>query len=275
MSVIDISPLEARLPALLRETGAFIVEEFRRFSYERVEYKAENDPFTFVDVAADERLRTGCEALLPGAGFLNEELAERPSENGYVWIIDPIDGTANFTHGVPHFCTSLALAYQGEVILGYIYEPIRQQLYHARRGGGAFLDGQPLRVSPRQALAEALIATGFPYAKHSWLDRYIHVLTEVQHAAHGVRRFGSAALDLAYVAAGRFAGFYEIDLKPWDVAAGSLLVTEAGGQATDFGGGGDYLFGRQLVASNGYVHESLLAILRKNGFTNLHIGGNV
>ena len=275
MAAVDLDYLQSRLPALLRETGQFIAAEFSRFSLEQVNYKAENDPFTFVDVEADRRLRAGCEALLPGAGFLNEELEERPSQNGYQWIIDPIDGTSNFAHGVPHFCSSLALAYEGQVLLGYIYDPVREQLFHARRGAGAYLDGQPLRVSAIPEISRAIVATGFPYAKHTWLARYIQVLTDVQFAAHGVRRFGSAALDLAYVAAGRFAGFYEVDLKPWDVAAGTLLVTEAGGQVTDFRGGNNFLFGRQLVATNGPIHDPLVAILRKNGFAEPEVRGNM
>ncbi|RMG55884.1 MAG: inositol monophosphatase [Bacteroidetes bacterium] len=266
MSTIDLDHIAAQVPALLKKTGQFITEEFQRFSFDQVDYKAENDPFTFVDVEADKRLTAGCAALLPGSGFLNEELEGRPSENGYRWIIDPIDGTANFTHGVPHFCTSLALTYEDELLLGYVYEPVFGQLFHARKGAGAFLNGQPLAVNQRTQIGNALVATGFPYAKGEWLHRYLKVLAEVQFAAQGVRRFGSAALDLAYVAAGRLGGFYEVDLKPWDVAAGALLVTEAGGKVTDFSGGGQYLFGRQLIASNGHIHEDLGSILRKNGF---------
>ena len=255
-----------RLEQLIRDTGVFIAQEFHRFSYDQVEYKAENDPFTFVDVQAEERLRTGCEALLPGSGFINEEAADRPSQNGYFWIIDPIDGTSNFTHGVPHFCISLALAYQGEVQLGYIYEPIHQDLFRAEKGKGASLNGASIRVSEKTEIGTGLVGTGFPYANHPWRQTYLEIVMEIMDQAHGLRRMGSAALDLAYVACGRYEAFFEYDLKPWDVAAGSLLVQEAGGSISDFGGGDNFLHGRQIVASNGKVHPAILTTIGRHPF---------
>jgi myo-inositol-1(or 4)-monophosphatase len=253
--------LNASLIALLTETGTFAAEEFARFDDNRVEYKAENDPFSFVDVEADRRLREGCEQLIPGSGFINEELENREGTNDYRWIIDPIDGTSNFTHGIPHFCISLALQKAEETILGYVYQPLTQELFRAEKGKGATLNGDPIYRSDRQQLNLAVVATGFPYAVETWVADYLTMIYAIMQQTHGLRRFGSAALDLAYVAAGRLDVFLEFNLKPWDVAAGSLIVQEAGGQVSDFTGGDRYVFGGEMLATNGHVHQPMLEIL--------------
>ncbi|MDX2284299.1 MAG: inositol monophosphatase family protein [Bacteroidia bacterium] len=255
--------LDSGIRQLLQETGAYIAQEFRSFEYAQVEFKGAFNPFTYVDVGADERLRAGCARLLPGSGFINEELEDQPGTNEYVWVIDPIDGTSNFTHGVPHFCISLALQAAGSTVLGYVYEPVSGRLFHAVLGGGAWLDGTPIRVSRRPMMAEGLIATGFPYQRHARLEAHLRAVDRVVHQAHGLRRMGSAALDLAYVAAGRYAGYFEYSLNPWDVAAGALLVTEAGGQVTDYRGGAAYGSGAEIVATNGLIHAELLGLLQE------------
>lgn len=252
---------DADILSLLTETGTFVAEEFARFDERQVEYKAENDPFSFVDVEADQRLRAGCAEIIPGSGFINEELANQPGQNEYRWIIDPIDGTSNFTHGVPHFCISLALQRNEETILGYVYQPITQELFRAEKGQGATLNGDPISRSLREELGQALVATGFPYAVEDWVSDYLQSLLGIMQRTHGLRRFGSAALDLAYVAAGRLDVFLEFNLKPWDVAAGSLIVQEAGGQVSDFTGGDRYLFGGEMLATNGHIHQALLDLL--------------
>ncbi|MEM7657816.1 MAG: inositol monophosphatase family protein [Bacteroidota bacterium] len=271
----SIRNLRPDLEALLRETGEFVAAEFQRFSYDQVQYKAENDPFTYVDVQAEVRLREGCEQLLPESGFINEEAEDRPSKNGYEWIIDPIDGTSNFTHGVPHFCISLALAYERELILGYVYQPITGMLFSAFKGEGAFCNGEPIQASQRKDLNLGLVGTGFPYANFPEREAYFRMLMAIKDRAHGLRRQGSAALDLAYVAWGRYDGFLEVNLKPYDVAAGILLVQEAGGQVSDFTGGDQYLFGRQIIVSNGFVHQDLLEVVREHLPPSWEVAGNM
>ncbi|MDX2248603.1 MAG: inositol monophosphatase family protein [Bacteroidia bacterium] len=262
MEQLDIPQTDAALRELLKKTGRFIVEEFHRFSFDRVEYKGKNDPFTYVDVTSEKLLKDGCRHLIPGSGFVNEETDNEASENGYTWIIDPVDGTSNFTHGVPYFCISLALQKEDEVILGYVYEPLYENLFHAQKGNGAWLNGKRISVSNKHNLQNGLIATGFPYENFPWRNHYLEIVREIMDGAHGIRRMGSAALDLAYVACGRFEGFFELNLKPWDVAAGALLVIEAGGEVTDFSGGKEYLYGRQIVATNGHIHPQMIGIIQ-------------
>lgn len=260
----DLSTLDPALRKLLAKTAAFAKREFEQFSFSDVVYKGENNPFTYVDVTAENMLRDGCAALLPGSGFVNEEGDDIPSENGFTWIIDPIDGTANFTHGVPHYCISLALQDPEGMWLGYIYAPENGDLFHAVRGQGAYLGSKRIQVSEQAQLTTSLIATGFPYDSMGFRERYLILLNEVMERSQGMRRMGSAALDLAYVAAGRFEAFFEYNLNAWDVAAGALILQEAGGQVSDFGGGDDFLFGKQILASNGKIHADLLEIIQRH-----------
>jgi myo-inositol-1(or 4)-monophosphatase len=261
---LDLHQLDLDSQALIRKVSRFVRREFEHFSYEDVEFKRENDPFTYVDVTTEQMLKEGCQRLIPGCGFVNEESKNEPSDNGYVWIIDPIDGTSNFTHGVAHFSISVALAKDNEVVLGYVYEPMQDRMFHAIKGHGAWLNDRSLQVSRRSELKAGLIATGFPYERFDWLGDYLRVVTDIMDHAHGIRRMGSAALDMAYVAAGWFDGFFEFNLNAWDIAAGSLLVQEAGGRVTGFDGSDDYLFGKHIVGSSGRVHEELLAVMQRH-----------
>ncbi len=260
-STPSLEDIDAEIQSIIRQAGVFARQEFEHFQDDDVQYKAENDPFTYVDVRTEELLVEGLSSLLPGAGFVTEEAASRPSQNGWNWIIDPIDGTSNFTHGVPHFCISVGLAQENVMQAGYILQPVGDCMYRCQKGKGAWEEDRPLRSSTRGAIQTALVATGFPYSDMGWRREWIQLLAEVMDATHGLRRFGSAALDLAYVAAGRLDAFFEFNLKPWDVAAGSLLVQEAGGNVTDFQGGNDYIYGRELLASNGLFHQELLQFL--------------
>ncbi|MEM9984827.1 MAG: inositol monophosphatase family protein [Bacteroidota bacterium] len=253
--------LDQQLQELLRETGRFIAEEFDKFSYDQVEYKGQNDPFTFVDVEAERRLRKGCEAIIPNAGFITEELENSEGSNEYRWIIDPIDGTSNFTHGLPHFCTALALQKNEETILGYVYQPISGEMFQAELGAGASLNGKAIQKSERQEMSMALASTGFPYAVKEWVQEYLEMVYRIMKHTHGLRRLGSAALDLSYVASGRLDIYFETGLKPWDAAAGALIVQEAGGKVSDFRGKNNFIFGRQIVATNGYVHEEVIKLI--------------
>ncbi|MEL7532115.1 MAG: inositol monophosphatase family protein [Bacteroidota bacterium] len=264
MELETISQIDEPLRQLIRRTGQFAREEFHRFSFSDVRFKRERDPVSYVDINAEKMLKEGCLRLIPGSGFINEESEDTPSENGWMWIIDPIDGTTNYTHGLANFCISLALQFEGATQMAYIYAPILEEMFTARKGKGAFLNDQAIAISERPNLAEALISTGFPYANFPWRDQYLALIISLMDQAHGLRRMGSAALDLAYVAAGRFEGYFEYGLSPWDVAAGALIVQEAGGKVSDFNGEDDYLYGSQIVVSNGNIHQDLLQEIRKH-----------
>jgi len=261
LSQAELKDLDSEIQELVRKTGEFIQAEFDRFSFNKVQYKSHNDPFTYVDITAENILKEGGQKLLPGSGFINEESENQASENGYSWIIDPLDGTVNFIHGLPHFSISVALSCEDEVLMGYVYGVVQKEMFSAISTQGAYLNGQSLNVSDRNQLQQSLIVTGFPSAYSEWLDNYIKVIGKLIQECHGLRRIGSAALDLAYVAAGRTEGFFEFGLNPWDVAAGALIVREAGGYVSDFQGGNHYLYGKQILATNAKIHEDILTLL--------------
>lgn len=263
---MDLSKIDLELQSLLRKTGKYVVEEFNHFAYNDVEYKGENDPFTYVDVTTEGILKKGCASMIPGCGFITEETAAEKGENDYTWIIDPIDGTVNFTHGIPHFCISIALTYKEEIVMGHIYHPVLDQMYVAIKGKGFKLDGEVKKVSQRKEFKQAVLGTGFPYAHHSWVPDYLGLVADLHQSSQGFRRFGSAALDLAYVACGRLDGYFEFQLNAWDIAAGALMVQEAGGKITDFAGGDRFLEKRGIISSNTYVHEGIQSAIEKRGF---------
>jgi len=235
---------------LVKETGDFIRQESLKFDHSKIEYKGKNDLVSYVDKEAEERLVTGLSEILPGSGFIAEEGTSTHKSDTYNWIIDPLDGTTNFTHGLPIFAISIALLKRGELALGVVYEVNKDECFHAVKGQGAFLNHMPIRVSPIKTIDKALLATGFPYYDFDQMKQYLNIINEFMQTTHGLRRMGSAAVDLAYTACGRFEGFFEYNLNAWDVAAGALIVQEAGGTVTDFKGGKDFLFGRQIVAGN-------------------------
>jgi myo-inositol-1(or 4)-monophosphatase len=201
--------------------------------------------------------------MLPGSGFIAEEGTSTKKSDTYNWIIDPLDGTTNFSHGVPVFAVSIALMKRNELVLGVVYEINRDECFHAVKGQGAFLNHVSIKVSPVQTIDKALLATGFPYYNFDQMKQYLAILDEFMKGTHGLRRMGSAAVDLAYTACGRFEGFFEYNLQPWDVAAGALIVKEAGGLVTDFSGGNDFLFGRQIVAGN-QVQPDILKMIKQH-----------
>jgi myo-inositol-1(or 4)-monophosphatase len=200
----------------------------------------------------------------PGYGFLAEEGGtEAGSDGSNRWIIDPLDGTTNFLHGIPHFCISVALERDGELIAGMIYEPLRDEMFFAEKGSGAFVNHKRLRVSGRRSLADSVIGTGIPFRERGDHPHYLNLLETVMANTAGVRRFGAAALDLAYVAAGRFDGFFEFGLSPWDVAAGIVIVREAGGFVTEIDGGKNMLTNGSILASNDMLRLPLGKLLRE------------
>ena len=258
----------SRQPNLLQHVlhVAQPVAEFQRreclkFDRSAIEYKGAHDLVSYVDRRSEEMLVEGLSALVPEAGFLTEEGTTAQTQRPLMWVVDPLDGTTNFTHGLPFFSISIALLFEGNPLLGMVWEPNRDERFTAVAGQGCRLNDIPLKVSSTHALGQALLATGFPYEQYDRVDDYLPVLKHMMTQSRGVRRLGSAALDLAYVACGRFDGYYEYNLNPWDVAAGVLLVTEAGGRVSDFSGNANAIFGRQIVASNNELHPQLLSRL--------------
>lgn len=243
------------LKTLCSQVGEYISTEAEKFDYLLVEEKGLNDLVSYVDKTAEAKLVEGLQKLLPEAGFITEEGTATSTSEEYRWIIDPLDGTTNFTHGLPIFAISVALIHRETLQIGVVYELNRKEMFSAIKGEGAFLNGKRISVSGRKKLSEGLLATGFPYYDFEQMPSYLKILNEFMQSTHGLRRMGSAAVDLAYVACGRFEGFFEYNLNVWDVAAGCLLVTEAGGTVTDFNGGTDFLFGRQIIAGGNVAAE--------------------
>jgi myo-inositol-1(or 4)-monophosphatase len=209
-------------------------------------------------------LRAELSKARPGFGFLMEESgATAGTDEKHRWIVDPLDGTTNFLHGIPHFCISIALEREGELVAGVIYDPTRDEMFWAEKGAGAFMNDRRLRVAGRTKLDDSVIATGIPFRERGHHESYLETLGAVMAATAGVRRMGAAALDLAYVAAGRYDGFWEFGLSPWDIAAGIVLVREAGGQISDPGGGHDPLATGEIIASNVQLHPALTTLVRK------------
>jgi myo-inositol-1(or 4)-monophosphatase len=244
-----------------RRAGEVLRESFGRASI-AVERKGQADYVTEVDRRAEEVIREFLSKELPGHGFLLEESGASGEAADHVWVVDPLDGTTNYIHRYPFFSVSLGLRRRGETVLGVVYDPMRNEMFTAEAGEKTRLNGVEMRVAPTPGLAQALVCTGFPFRNREWLDLYLESFRGVFLGASGVRRDGSAALDLAYVAAGRYDAFWELGLQPWDTAAGSLLILGAGGRVTDFHGGASWLDG-DIVASNGRVHDDMLAVLRR------------
>jgi myo-inositol-1(or 4)-monophosphatase len=247
-----------------REAGGVLAEKFGRAL--RVTNKGDIDLVTEADIAAERLIVERIRSHHPRHAILTEESGDVVSlgeaGSGYKWIIDPLDGTTNYAHGYPVFCVSVALEHEGRVVVGVVYDPTRDELFAAERGQGATLNGRSLRVSETSDLNAALLCTGFPYDVRDRGDFARHFRNFIMRA-QSVRRDGAAALDLAYVAAGRFDAFYEEGLRPWDVAAGVLLVEEAGGRVTHYDGSPFRIYTPPIAASNGLVHEAILEVLRQ------------
>ncbi len=250
--------------ALTKQTAAFIQAEYEDFDRDQIEVKSTNSLVSYVDKTAEKQLAAGLRDLLPEAGFVAEEGIGTPNSEGYNWIIDPLDGTTNFVHGIPTFSISIALTDQdNNILLGVVHEVMRDEVFHAIQNGGAFLNAKPIGVSDAENLSKGLVATGFPYASFARVDEYLGILKSFMQHSHGIRRIGSAAVDLAYVACGRFEGFFEYGLNTWDVAAGILLVREAGGRVTDFSGNDQAVSGKEILATCPGVREEMEAIVRR------------
>lgn len=244
-----------------RKAGNIISRSVDRIDTLTITSKAQNDFVTEVDQKAEMAIIEIISKAYPNHSFLGEETG-RSGEGDYLWIIDPLDGTTNFLHGFPQFAVSIALEYKGEITQAVVYDPMSQELFTASKGDGAQLNNRRLRVTPRKSLQGALLGTGFPFKQQQHLDIYLETFKALFPDTAGIRRPGSAALDLAYLAAGRLDGFWEIGLSPWDIAAGVLLVKEAGGMVGDFSGGDEYLKTGNVIAGNPYVYEDIVKRLQ-------------
>ena len=249
---------------LAKETGKFFLQEINKVKASDIEVKGLHDFVSYVDKTAEARIVKGLSTVLPESGFITEEQTATHRGERFNWIIDPLDGTTNFLHHIPLFSVSIALMEYNEIVLGVIYEPNLDECFYAWKGGNAFLNEKEIYVSDQNELKNTLLATGFPYYDFGRLNGYMELFTWFARNTSGLRRLGSAAVDLAYTACGRFEGFYEYGLHPWDVAAGVFLVKQAGGTVTDFTGGNNYIFGGELLASNSLLHKPLLDAVKEH-----------
>jgi len=243
---------------IAKEAGKYILDRMNSFSMNAVEVKGKHNFVTAVDKGAEALIIGKLEGLVKDAGFIAEEGTSQKGNGRYNWIIDPLDGTTNFIHGAPPVAVSIALVEDNIPVVGVIYEIWLKEAFYAWKGSSAFLNGNPIKVSETAAVKDSLIATGFPYHNFDRMQAFMDTIDYFFTHTHGVRRLGSAATDLAWVACGRYDGFYEYNLSPWDVAAGALIVLQAGGKVGDFSGGSNYLFGREIVASNSHMYSGFL-----------------
>jgi myo-inositol-1(or 4)-monophosphatase len=245
------------------EAGRFLKMNIGKYKQLERKHGEESNLVTEIDKKAEHLIIEKIKQRYPQHSILGEESGIHTSGSEFKWVIDPLDGTTNFTHGLPIFCTSIALEHNGEIILGVIYDPNSEELFTGEKGKGAYLNSRKMRVSDTRSLMESLIVTGFPYDikknPYNAVEHFSNVLMESQ----AVRRLGSAALDLSYVACGRFDGFWEVTLNPWDMAAGVLFVQEAGGKFTNFKGFPSDIYNPNVLATNGRIHDQLVGVLRK------------
>lgn len=256
-------PMQTIAIKAARRAANIILRASNNLESVRSHLKSHNNYVTEIDVAAEKAIIETIQTSYPDHGFLSEESFNktRLGEKEYQWIIDPLDGTTNYIHGYPHYSISIALAHRGQLVQGVVYDPIRNDLFVARKGQGAYLNDRRIRASTRHQLSDCLIATGFPYSDFSQLNQYLNIFSELIKKTAGLRREGSAALDLCYVASGRVDGFWEFNLKTWDIAAGALIAQEAGAIVTDFHGNSDWLLTGDIVAANPKILAHLLKVI--------------
>jgi len=261
---MDLRSINLEVVDLCRTVAKFIRTESENFDRVHIEQKENfNNLVSYVDKEAEKKLVSNLQRILPQAAFITEEgTVEQSKTNEYNWIIDPLDGTTNFLHGLPIFAISIGLIHKQETILGVVHEIVHDESFHAVKDDSAYSNERVIEVSGVQNLSESLMATGFPYYRFDKTDAYLNIIKAFLDKSHGIRRLGSAAIDLAYVASGRLDGFFEYNLNPWDVAAGAFIVQQAGGKVTDFKGENNFLFGKEMCASNKSIHPEMLEIIQ-------------
>ncbi len=261
---MDYKKLCEQTIEIVKESGNFIRYEAKNFSKDKVETKSLNSLVSYVDKQAEKILVQGLSNVLPNAGFITEEDTIAQEEKEYKWIIDPLDGTTNFIHGIPVYAVSVALTVNQKTVIGVIYEIGRDECFYAYLDGGVYLNEKPISVNTNNDLKNSLIATGFPCYIFDKTEDFFKVLEHLIKNTRGLRRMGSAATDLAYVACGRFDGFFEHSLSAWDVAAGAFIVECAGGRVSDYNGADDYIFGKEIIACNKSIYDDFFKIIHKH-----------
>lgn len=261
---MNLEKLCFEVQSLAKSIGSFISDEQKKFTLDQVEVKGKANFVSYVDKKSEEMIVEALLNLLPGSGFIAEEGTAGSTDEKYKWVIDPLDGTTNFIHGLPPFAISIALMEGDDIVLGVVYEITHDECFYAWKDSKAYLNGTEIMVSTASHTKDALIATGFPYYQFDKLDSYISAMRYFMLNSHGLRRLGSAATDMAYVAAGRFEAFWEHGLHSWDVAAGAIIIRQAGGKVTDFKGGDKFLFNGELVASNNAYYNEFYDIVHKH-----------
>lgn len=257
----DLIDIQNKTIDIVSSVAVFIQSEIGNIAPKNIETKSLNSLVTYVDKESERLLVDNLKTIFPIASFLTEENTVEKLDSDWQWIIDPLDGTTNFIHQIPVFSISVALAYKGEIQVAVVYEINKKECFYATKGLGAFLNGNKIKVTSTPILSDALVATGFPYYNFEKIDFYTSFFKYLMKNTRGIRRLGAASVDLCYVACGRFDVFFEYSLAPWDVAAGSLIVQEAGGVVTDFSGKNNYLLGEEIVASNSELHHVFLKYL--------------
>lgn len=260
---MHLKEITAKVIEVSKQAGAFIRQERISFAADKIEYKGLNDLVSYVDKTAEEIIVKGLESILPEAGFLTEEQTTTKLGERYNWIIDPLDGTTNFIHGLPVFSVSIALKEYDELVIGVVYEVNLDECFYAWKDAPAYLNGKEIKVSSAPTIGDSLLATGFPYYDFNKQPQYIALFTHLMKSCHGLRRLGSAAVDLAYTACGRFDAYYEYNLNPWDVAAGIVIVRQAGGHVVNYSGGDEILNSRELLATNGKLTREMLEAIEE------------
>ena len=249
---------------LVKEVGVFISNEAKTFDINAVHEKSFNQLVSYVDKTAEEKLVEGLKKIFPDAGFITEEETVVSQEKEYMWVIDPLDGTTNFVHGIPVYSISVGLMKNNRPVMGIVYEVNRDECFYAWENSQAFLNGKEIHVKQNAELSKSLLATGFPYYDFHIMQKYLDTLHILMKETQGMRRMGSAAVDLAYVACGRFDGFFEYGLHAWDVAGGAFIVQQAGGRLSDFSGNDNYIFGKEIIASSTNLYEPLYRVVNGN-----------
>ncbi|WP_374948198.1 inositol monophosphatase family protein [Mucilaginibacter sp.] len=261
--MIQLNQIITQVTEVSKEAGQFIRQERKTFDPDNIEYKGLNDLVSYVDKTAEQQIVKGLELILPEAGFITEEKTNNRVGERYNWIIDPLDGTTNFIHGLPTFSVSIGLQEYDELILGVVYEVNQDECFYAHKDDAAYLNGKTIRVSNIPTVDKSLLATGFPYYDFSKQEAYLKMFAELMRNCHGIRRIGSAAVDLAYTACGRFEGFYEYNLNAWDIAAGIVIVKQAGGHVVNFTGGPEVINTREVLATNAKITTEMIDYIAK------------